>query len=287
MDVGEEEELQGFDPNVLEQMDRQNQDLQNENTKLTSAMVGSNFPGHEDETLIHYQLETDKFLGRIEHFLRGDIVKVDDKGSIGYTTPKRIFICKVVKDLDGIKYTIDIETKKIWEIVDTKSKFKTEGTSNSKSLGDGRALLQDETVKLITMKELTLIDSSQQNFNEYGVAELMRIMSMYITKETFLSNYEEDRINEIIADLGDAIADFIYCNYERMGMDTKYKESKYVLIVENLLHAVESCYRRALGGEEMKGLRQRAIVTQTNMGNNQMGAGIRRPKKHPFKPSTW
>lgn len=214
-----QEELEGFDPNILNDIDIQNKELRNKNAELTQVMVGSAFSNSPDDTLIHYQLETDKILERIEHFLRGDQIKIDG-GNVYYEKPT------------------------------------------------------DE--KLI-------------NFNEYGVSELMRIISMYVTKETFLSNYEEERINEILADLGDAIANFIYCNYEKMGMDTKYKESKYVLIVINILHTVESCYRRALGGEEMKGLRQRAIVTQTsNMGNPMMGRNmIRRKKWHPLNPKTW
>ena len=218
--MAEEEQLEGFDPSILENIDQQNKDLKNENNKLTSSMIASSFNDAQDDTLIHYQLETDKILERIEHFLRGDQIKVQNDGSIYYAKP--------------------------------------------------------------TDKKLI-------NFNEYGVAELMRIVSMYVTKETFLSNYEEERIHEILADLGDALADFIYCNYEKMGMDTKFKESKFTLIVLNLLHTVESCYRRALGGAEMQGLRQRAIVTQSNpIGNQMMGGQMpRRRKFNPFNTKSY
>ena len=214
-----DEQLEGFDSSVLED-DLEKKDLKNINLDLQNKLVGSSFGNTEDEqTLIHYQLETEKILERIEHFLRGDQIKVVD-GNTFYESPK---------------------------------------------------------------------DKKLENFNKYGVAEFMRIISMYVTKETFLSNYEEDRINEIIADLGDALADFLYCNYEKMGMDTKFKETKFTLIVLNVLHTIESCYRRALGGEEMKGLRQRAIVTQTNpIGNPMMQNTMARKKSwHPFKSSTW
>ena len=217
-----EEELEGFDESIFDQVSEENKALRNKNLDLTSSMVGSNFNSAEEPTLIHYQLETEKILERIEHFLRGDKIKVRD-GDVYYETPK---------------------------------------------------------------------DKKLINFNEYGVAELMRIISMYVTKETFLSNYEEERINEILADLGDALADFLYCNYENMGMDTKFKQTKFTLIVLNILHTIESCYRRALGGEEMKGLRQRAIVTQHSPMGNQMGGmggigPIRKKKWHPFKRDTW
>ncbi len=214
-----EEELEGFDTSILTDQANENKDLKNKNLDLQRQMVASNFDSSEDPTLIHYQLETDKILERIEHFLKGDQIKIVD-GETFYETPK---------------------------------------------------------------------DKKLINFNTYGVAEIMRIMAMYVTKETFLSNYEEERINEILADLGDALADFIYCNYEKMGMDTKYKESKFILIVLNILHTVENCYRRALNGEEMKGLRLRAIVTQTNpISNQMMGGGMPMRKKwHPLRRSTW
>lgn len=216
-----EEELEGFDESILNETDIEKKELQNKNLDLQRSMVASSFASSEEPTLIHYQLETEKILERIEHFLKGDQVKIVN-GDIYYETP--------------------------------------------------------------TDKKLI-------NFNKYGVSEVMRIISMYVTKETFLSNYEEDRINEIMADLGDAIAGFMYCGYEKMGMDTKYKETKFTLIVLNILHTIESCYRRALGGEEMKGLRQRAIVTQNNaMGNPTMDGGnmpSRRKKWHPLKTSTW
>lgn len=283
-----EDELEGFDyQKVFEETDQENKKLQAKNSELTTAIAGSSFGGgQEDETLIHYQLETEKILGRIEHFLRGDVVKIDPEGNVKYETPKKTIMCKIIKK-EGITYAIDINEKRIWAVTETDFKFNKEELSTYKDFGDGTPILQDKEATLIKWKKIVIIDRSQQNLNDYGVAEIMRIMSMYVTKETFLSNYTEERINEILADLGDALADFLYCNYEKMGMDTKFKESKFSIIVQNLLHVTESCYRRALNGEEMKGLRQRAIVTQTNMGSQNMGGGIQRPKRHPFKPSTW
>ena len=113
------------------------------------------------------------------------------------------------------------------------------------------------------------------------------IMSMYVTKETFLSFYDETRINEILGDLVDALNNFLYCNYEKMGMDTKFKESKYTMICLNLLHTVESCYRRALDGAEQENLRKRAFVTESGgMGGQQRGMAPRK-KWRLFDKSTW
>ena len=204
---------------MIASMSQQNKQLENQNSEMAQAMAAGNFNEQEENNLIHYQLETDKILERIEHFLKGDRIKVDNTGNVFYETPA---------------------------------------------------------------------DEKLRNFNEYGVSELMRIISMYVTKETFLSYYDEERINEIIGDLGDALADFIYCNYEKMGMDTKYKESKYVMIVLNILHTIESCYRRALSGNEQENLRTRSIVTQNNQMNPGMGRNpVARKKWNPFNPTTW
>lgn len=197
--------------------DPQTAQLKGQNLELQQALAGSQMFNDDNENLIMYQLETDKILERIEHFLRGDEIKVKD----------------------GNSYYV--QTK----------------------------------------------DPSKQNFNDYGVSELMRIVSMYVTKETFLSLYDIDRINEILGDLGDALSDFIYCNMHRMGMDTKFKQSKFSLIVLDILHTIESCYRRALKGFEQQNIRSRSIVTQTSSSNpNQMNNNPRRGF-NPFQPKSW
>lgn len=215
-----------MDINEVNQIIGENDQLQTElnqlnakNAELMQGISASNFGGLNDDNLIQQQLETDKILERIEHFLKGDEIKVKD-GNVFYVTPK---------------------------------------------------------------------DPQQQNFNKYGVAELMRIISMYVTKETFLSYYEEDRINEIMQDIGDALTDFIYCNYEKIGMNTKYKETKYHLLVITILHTIESCYRRALNGNEQEHLRTRAIVTQNQpMGGSMMPrAPLVKKRFNPFDRSTW
>ncbi len=185
-------------------------------------LSSSQFAPTQNENLIRYQLDTDGILERIEHFLKGDKIKVDKDGGVYYETP------------------------------------------------------EDE----------------DRNFNEYGVNEFMRIISMYLNKETFLSNYDEQRINEIIADLGDALNNFLYCNYEKIGMDTEFKVSKYTLIVLNILHTIESCYRRAIGGAEQMNIRTGRMITQSQpiqgdpygMGHSSM---VRKKKWSPFDKSTW
>ncbi len=207
----------------ISQLEKSGADKDIQIQKLQQGNISSSqFSATQDENLIRYQLDTDGILERIEHFLKGDKINVDDEGNVSYITP----------------------------------------------------------------------EEEDRNFNEYGVNEFMRIISMYLNKETFLSNYDEQRINEIIADLGDALNNFLYCNYEKVGMDTDFKISKYTLIVLNILHTIESCYRRAIGGAEQINIRTGRIVTQSQpIQGSSYGMGpqsmVRKRKWNPFDKSTW
>ena len=285
----------GYNP-TSEELFEQNQQLKSRNTELAGALGNVSFNEQEEQNLIHYQLETDKILERIEHFLKGDQIKFGEKGA-HYIEPIKKVLTSVKKDnKTNIKYYVQEfkELKKGSEVLQEVV------VRISNKEGEEIDVQDEDSKKMLSrMKGLDLVnlgykyievtDENKKPFNDYGVAELMRIMSMYITKETFLSYYSEERINEILGDLGDTLNNFLYCNYEKMGMDTKFKESKYTLICINLLHAVESCYRRALQGQEQENIRTRAIVTQSNSfgGSQPSRMAPVRKKWNPLKPSTW
>lgn len=107
-------------------------------------------------------------------------------------------------------------------------------------------------------------DDSLIPLNEFGVNLLMEIVTKYIDKNTVLSNYKEERIYEILADIGEETTLVVFCNYEKMGMDTAYKKSKFRIIVVTTLHIIESAYRRALDGKTSEDLNQSRIVTQSD-----------------------
>lgn len=287
-----------FNPiDMMPEVDYEKQQLMNDNAKMAGALTGAGFENPEEQNMIQAQLETDKILERIEHFLKGDQVKFGDDGAF-FAEPTKNVLAKVRTDTKtGIVYYIQ-ELKKPKKgtepmkevLVKIKNK---DGQEIDVIEFDGQRIMD----KLRTMKlqddgynYVCVFDEDKKPFNEYGVAELMRIMSMYVTKETFLSYYDEERINEILSDLGNALNNFLYCNYEKMGMDTKFKESKYTLIALNLLHVVESCYRRALDGAEQLSMRTRSIVTQ-NQGMGGYGgipASSQGSKRwNPLKPKTW
>lgn len=110
----------------------------------------------------------------------------------------------------------------------------------------------------------TPVDKEMITFNEFGVSSMMEIVTKYIDKNTSLSYYSEERIYEILGDLGDELTLFILCNYEKMGMDTYFKKTKFRLIIVTTLHVIESSYRRAIRGKTFEDINQSRIVTQSD-----------------------
>lgn len=278
----------------------ENQQLKMEKLRLAGALTSQGFSPEDELNLIQYQLETDKILERIEHFLKGDQIRFTEQGSY-FDAPTKNVLAKLKRDpKTKITYYIQ-EVKDSTQGSEVKNNVLVKILNkNSEAIDvmerDSDIILEKlKSVKLqdLGYKYVEVLDDEKRPLNEYGVAEMMRIISMYVTKETFLSYYDEDRINEIMADLGDALNNFLYPNYEKLGMDSKFKESKYIIMVLNIVHTIESCYRRALYGAEQKNIKTRSIVTENNGGGSNraamgMAQGARRSEKwSPLKPRTW
>lgn len=114
-------------------------------------------------------------------------------------------------------------------------------------------------------------------FNEFGVTSLMEIITKYIDKNTILSKYNQERIYEILGQLGDELVLFILCNYEKIGMDTHFKKTKFRLIVVTTLHTIESTYRRSIGGTTLEELNQSKVVGQFGKVTSPQQQHIKRP----------
>ena len=111
-------------------------------------------------------------------------------------------------------------------------------------------------------------DKDLITLNKFGVASMMEVITKYIDKNTILSYYKEQRIYEIMGDIGDELTLFMLCNYERMGMDTYFKKTKFRLLITTSLHIIESTYRRELNGNTMEEINQSKVVGQFGEGNN-------------------
>ena len=188
-----EEELQ--DPSLLEKLENEIESERNTNVRLNNALSNFQNIGGVDQNLVQWQLETEDILDKIEHFVRGDMVKQDDSGNVYYEAP--------------------------------------------------------------TNEDLVIL-------NEYGVNSIMQILGNYVNKIHMLSYYTPDRVNEVLADLGDELALFLFCNYEKMGLTTEFKKSRYTMLVLNILHLIESVYRKALFGKEREEANTGRLITQTN-----------------------
>lgn len=142
-------------------------------------------------------------------------------------------------------------------------------------------MIQGEDGELIEV-----VDEESILLNDHGVNVIMSIIGTYIDKNTVLSFYDEMRINEILADIGDKVADFIHNTYEVIGMDTQFKKTRYEITVLTIIHSIENAYRRALRGKTMEDLNSSRIFTQLdNMGSK---PGVQAKNKfNLFKPGTW
>ena len=65
--------------------------------------------------------------------------------------------------------------------------------------------------------------------NEYGVSEVMRILSMYLNRNTILSDYEPEEIDVKVLDFGREVNDMFYMKSEEMGLDVSFERAFQIL----------------------------------------------------------
>lgn len=168
------------------------------------------------------------------------------------------------------------------------------------------------------------IDDRLKIFSEYGVKQLMNIISFYINKNTLLSNYDEETIKWKVRDFGIELADLIMTRYEAFfyfpspeELFEKYKpminkvslnitedelyykcvqwskeelQNKirhYPIICISLIDSVHSTYLRAYKGMERESLRKQTSIMQRTDGNT-MPQQYQQPQRFKlFSPKSW
>jgi len=168
-------------------------------------------------------------------------------------------------------------------------------------------------------------DRVNKLFNEYGVQEILRILSMYLNRNTILSNYKEEVIDLKVYDFGIRLTDLIFNKYDKMFYYRKFEEhleelfpgmkkedltkeqlelvkwrikdevldkiKLYEIMVSIIVDSVHSAYLRALHGGERESLRTARTVSQNDpiINQNQYGVPnvVNSQRKSIFKPSTW
>lgn len=98
--------------------------------------------------------------------------------------------------------------------------------------------------------------------NDYGVNEILKILSLYINRNLILSDYDREEINYKVHDFGRRLSNLIFMRYEELGMDDEHKRKHYSMIVGELVDIVHSGYKRALMGGERRSLREMISVSQ-------------------------
>lgn len=113
-------------------------------------------------------------------------------------------------------------------------------------------------------------DSDKNMFNEYGVQEVMKILAMYINRNTILSDYDNDEINLKVFDFGREFNNLIFMRYDSFGMTTEEKRKNYPMLIREMVDIVHSAYKRSLDGGERRSLREMISVSQ----NTTSGTGV-------------
>ena len=110
--------------------------------------------------------------------------------------------------------------------------------------------------------------------NEVGVQECMKILSMYVNRNTILSDYSNQEINIKVYDFARAVNNLIFMRDIEFGLDTNEKRKNYEIIVRELVDIVHSSYKRALDGSEKRSLREMITVSQATSTSAQLGNGV-------------
>jgi hypothetical protein len=126
-------------------------------------------------------------------------------------------------------------------------------------------------------------------FNDEGVAEIMRVLTNYVNRNTILSNYTDRQIDDKMYDLGREISDLIYLKYEDFGLNSLKKRKLYAMIVRQLVDIVHSSYLRALHGGERDSLREARQVSQveSTTGGLTINTGAQPKARSPLNPMRW
>lgn len=103
-------------------------------------------------------------------------------------------------------------------------------------------------------------------FSDYAVQEILRVLSMYVNRNTILSDYEPEEINDKVYDFGKEVNDLVFMKYEDFGLTSLEKRKNYPMLIRQLIDIVHSAYKRALYGAEKDSLRTaRSIMQQEQL----------------------
>jgi hypothetical protein len=116
-------------------------------------------------------------------------------------------------------------------------------------------------------------DAENNTLNEYGVQLIMKVLSMYINRNTILSDYTEEEVRLKTLDIGKELNNLIFKKSDEMGLITEDKRKEYPMIVREITDVIHSAYARAKDGRERESYRKMISVSQQNQSQQLIGAG--------------
>jgi len=119
----------------------------------------------------------------------------------------------------------------------------------------------------------------ENTLNDFGVQLIMKILSMYINRNTILSDYTEEEVRYKTLDIGKEMNNLIFMKYEEMGIDDGQKRKEYPIIIRQMTDIIHSAYARAKDGRERESYRKMISVQQSNQNGMGMMAGIPQQQK--------
>jgi len=121
-------------------------------------------------------------------------------------------------------------------------------------------------------------DPETNTLNEYGVQLIMKCLTMYINRNTILSDFTGEEVRYKTLDFGKELNNLIFMKSEEMGMDNEDKRKEYPMIVREMVDIIHSAYARAKDGKERESYRKMITVSQQNQAQQMVGgAGIPQP----------
>ena len=124
-------------------------------------------------------------------------------------------------------------------------------------------------------------DPKNNILNEEGVRICMKLLSLYVNRNTILSDYEADEIKYKVFDFGQRFKNLVFTKYDEMGMDDEAKMKEYDTLVGSMVDIVHSAYARAKDGQERESYRKMISVSQASNGG--MGGGVTVNASQPQK----
>jgi len=113
----------------------------------------------------------------------------------------------------------------------------------------------------------------KNSLNKNGVQLCMKLLSMYVNRNTILSDYTDEEIRYKVLDFGKRFNDLVFLKYDEMGMDNEEKRKEYASLVGAMTDIVHSAYSRAKDGRERESYRKMISVSQASNGGL-MGGGL-------------